>query len=289
MKPKDQEIGGPGTGEQPGPQPGPEKEPTGIVKHTGKPQPPVAVPSEDNSIPALMRLALQQAGPDAVAALERLVALQVSIEERNAKKEFAGAMARFKAKLALTPILKDKTQTQGSDAGSSFAMTWASAASIARTIDPILAEFGLSYKWAYKIEGTNLATTCRATHENGHYEETTVVIPTTSRAGMSEQQKMSSAQAYGDRLSLIGVFGLTTAEQDAPKHSFVDPTPITKEQADALTKKIGAGGVSLQKFLAAMNLTSVVEIPAVRLNEANLIVDQAIQAKKERAATEKKP
>ena len=275
MKDAKQELGGPGTGQQ-------EPHALAVVE---EPTPPLAL-AQDNSIPALMRLALQQAGPDAVAVLERLVNLQVGMEERAARKDFAAAMAKFKELLAKTPIIKDKKTDQGTDPGTSFRSTWASSSAIALVIDPICGECGFSYRWTYDLDdkANKLKTICVVTHISGHHEETPVWMPTESRAGISPQQKISSAQAYGDRLSLIGAFGLTTAEQDAPSHSYVDPTPITQEQAAELLKTIGSNGLNLQKFLTAMNLMALVELPAARLPEAKLMIEQAIQARKERAA-----
>jgi len=270
-------IGGPGTEQQ---------EPNALVLHEEPPRAPVAAGEQDNSTPALMRLALEKAGPDAVAALERLVGLQERIDNRAAAKAFFAAMARFKKKLALTPIVKNRTRQQGTDPGTSFTSTWATTDAIARVIDPICAEEGLSYRWTYRLETNNLIATCHVEHVDGHAQETPVSIPTESRAGMSPQQKIASAHTYGQRLSLIGAFGLTTADEGDLQQNRVDPTPITAEQASEIVKKLGANSIGLPKFLKALNIESVVEIPAARLPEVELLIEQTIQARAAKVAAQ---
>ena len=245
---------------------------------------PAALTTPEPTVMRLMELALQKGG-DAVNQIERLVDLRIKLDSIEAAKEFARAMASFKEALAKDPILKDKKREQVGSSGTGFTSTWASTKAIARAIDPKLAPVGLSYSWSYSLDGPNLKTTCRAKHINGHFEETTVAIPTESKGGMSAQDKIASAQSYGERLSLIGVFGLTTSESTDLVGEHVDPTPISREDCATILKRLGANEVSLKKFLDAMRVETVVEIPAARLPEANLMIDQAIAAKKARAAT----
>ena len=135
---------------------------------------------------------------------------------------------------------KNKTGKVATDTGTKFEYMYAELPMIAKTIAPFLHKRGFSYSWnTPRMEAGNLTVECKLRHANGHSETSTCTLPVATRAGMSEQQKVASARKFGERLTLIQVLGITTADpdMDGAEIGAADPTPITELQAHDLEAK----------------------------------------------------
>lgn len=216
----------------------------------------------------ILRMAVEKGAN--VETLERLTALAERVEDRNAAKEFADAMARFQEHCP--PIRKTSTANVMSQrTGSSHSYKYAELDEIARTIRPLLAKEGLSYRWDSTEEGGRLTCVCTVSHINGHTITAKFACGTDTPAAMSAQQKSAAALTYARRQSLIQALGLTTCDPDTDGRVpvAVASETITAHQVANLRAMLDElGGDSEARFLGAMKLPSLADMPASKFEAA---------------------
>lgn len=226
------------------------------------------VPVAVSEIGSLMKQAIEK-GPDGVAALERLVDLRIKVEERDARKAFNTALMDFQQECP--PIRCNRVGKNTSrDKGSSFEYPYADLNQIVTTVRPLLVKHGLSFKHDSKPAGQGLLEVlCTLKHIQGHFEVASFPCPTSSNAGMSDQQKYASALTFARRQSLIQVLGLTTTDKDADGGE--PPEPITEAQANTIEEwlsKCHDPAKERALFLNYLKVGAVGEIPAHKFEKA---------------------
>lgn len=210
--------------------------------------------------------------------LEKLMALQERWEAAQAKKAFDSAMATVKSKLPT--IIKTKKVT----GGGGYGFKHETLTGIARQIDPILAEHGLSYRFRTASDATTVTVICVMSHQLGHSEETSLTGPHDKSGGKNSIQAVGSAVTYLERYSLKAALGLAAADDDDA--SLVDTgdamEPLTQEQAAKLIADMDAAGADKQKFCEFFGIEGIALLPRGKLAEANSMV--AAKKKKARAS-----
>lgn len=219
---------------------------------------------------SIVQAALQSGNVD---MYREAVALAKEMDGITARKAFDNAMADAKAKI---PVIR-KNRRVGFDSRKAGASrteySHEDMAEIARTIDPILSERGLSYRFRVSSEANEpVRVTCIISHRDGHSEETTL------RAGRDESGNKNAIQAIGStvtylqRYTLKAALGLAAAEDDdghASEQTIPDePAPmssdfITRVQADHIRDALRAKGASTFAFLQWVKLKRIEDIPAV--------------------------
>jgi hypothetical protein len=217
----------------------------------------------------LLRIAVERGTP--VAELKELVALHDQMQARQARQEYAAAMARFQVECP--PIHHERTAEIVTKSGSKYKYSYAELDVIARTVNPILARHGLSYRWDTKLERDTLTVICTVMHAAGHSETSTFTLPTESASAMSAQQKVGAALTFAQRRSLCSALGLTTTDDD-PDTQREDPTPIDDDQVTMIDDLIAETGTDKARFLRYMNCETVGTIPAARYAEAMTALEQ---------------
>jgi hypothetical protein len=220
-----------------------------------------AAPQEPEGVTSLVQLAINK-GVD-VEVLERLVALQERVTERNARASFFKALAEFRSECPPIKKTQINTQFEVTRDGVKRAARYAPLDEIDRIARPVAANHGLTWTWDTTVDEKLMHVICRVLHVDGHSEATTVAMPHGSNAGSSPQQKFGSTQTYGMRYSLIAALGLTTTDEDADGAGGKEPPqPITAEQAADLSDLIDSVGANRKKFLHFMNVEKLSDIPA---------------------------
>lgn len=190
----------------------------------------IATRGSDAVVPMadIIRTAIESKTP--AAELERLFALAERMADRAATGALNGALAAFRR--SCPSIRKTSTAKIATNSGSGYSYTFADLAEIARTVDPLLAQLGLSYSWDSVMEGDKLTCTCTVRHADGATLHASFTAPTESRAGMSAQQKNASALTYARRQSLVQALGLTTCDpdDDGREHDRAAATAVTADQ-----------------------------------------------------------
>jgi hypothetical protein len=199
------------------------------VRANGERQMPVIQTDANGDIPAgqLIMAALQQGvNPD---ALEKLVALKERMEDRNARKEFAAALAKFKAECP--PIYRTK-HVDIPGRGGSYGFDYAPLEEALPVMEPVLESNGFTVKWDRTADKGMLTSVCTLRHVGGHSDTSSFTLPVDSAAGMSLQQKYSAASTFADRKAFFAVLGIV-AEKGAPgAEREVDPKKVNDDQLD---------------------------------------------------------
>lgn len=193
-----------------------------------------------------------------VEVIERLVALQERVEDRNARSAYIRALTSVQEDIREIP--QNKTAQIRTRSGSSYEYGYATLDQIARIIRPVLAAHGLSYSWDSDVDEGRVQVTCTLRHVDGHSESASFTAPTETSAAMSEAQKHAAVLTYGRRQSLVQVLGLSIVDQDSDGAGPATPATLTDEQVadvEALIEEVGADRAG---FLRWLGVDSVGEI-----------------------------
>ncbi len=205
----------------------------------------------------LMEIALGQ-GEGGVAALEKLVALQERMEDREAGKAFARAMLAFQNSC---PVIHKNAKGHTNKYSS-----YDYCVSVAK---PHAQANGLS--WGFRDDTTVADGFIRKImtirHTGGHSEEFVgPLFPNTpSSKGMNDQQAVGSAESYAMRYTFLPGFGLASGEDtDAAA-----PDPfLTEDQAANVQAMIDETKTDPTKFLKFMGVDQIGHIPQSKYKRA---------------------
>lgn len=188
----------------------------------------IAEPQESANLQAMMMQAIEK-GPEGVEMLRELVAMQQQIEDRQAARDFAGAVAAFQADC---PTIEPNRKGGHQEA-------YADRQQIMETIQPLLYKHGLSVTYDTADDPRGLAIWCIVRHIGGHSERTHYVSPREAASKrMNASQAEGSASEYAQRYALKLALNLRTGETDANGATPPDDTPVTAEQADWLRSMV---------------------------------------------------
>lgn len=159
--------------------------------------------------PMAMMMQAQAQGMS-LETLERMWALQVKYEEREAEKAMVDAMAAFK--LNPPKIIKDKLVSFTGAKGLTEYMH-ATHYGVTSAIIAGLAEHGISHRWVTDQVGDKIGVTCILTHKKGHSESVRLEASPDASGGKNSIQAVMSAKTYLERHTLLAITGLSTADQ----------------------------------------------------------------------------
>lgn len=226
-------------------------------------------------VSGLVALAIER-GVD-VEVLERLVALQERVTQRNAESAMAQALALFQEECP--SIRRVKTATVMKNGVKQYDYHFAPLDEIARVIRPVLAKHGLSYTHDGSIAGNEVETVCTLQHVEGAKRTATFRGPIDTSGGKNPIQQVASARSYGRRYSLMDVLGLTT-EEDDDGHGAGEGTgqTISEPQEADLRALMREVKVDEQKFSAwlkkSVGVEKLSEIPVERHGEVVAALEQ---------------
>lgn len=201
------------------------------------------------------------------------VALAKEMDAITSRKAFDNAMADAKAHI---PVIR-KNRRVGFDSKRSGSARTEYAhedmAEIARTIDPILSERGLSYRFRTSSEpNLPIKVTCIISHREGHSEETSLYAARDDSGNKNGIQAIGSTVTYLQRYTLKAALGLAASEDDdgrasEPPAADEAPAPsndgcITQRQADDIREALEDRGISRAAFLQWARAKRIEDIPA---------------------------
>lgn len=139
--------------------------------------------------------------------LAKLMELQREYNADLARKAFFNSLTEFQSNAP--EIRKTKEVSFGETQYS-----YAPLSDIARQIKQTCKECQLSYRWEIQDDKEVIHVTCLVTHIDGHTEKTTMTASPDTSGKKNAIQARGSAIEYMKRYTLIGAFGLTTADTD---------------------------------------------------------------------------
>lgn len=171
---------------------------------------PRALAVADSAPSTLLRIALER-GAD-LATLERLMALQIQVEERDARKAFTAAMTQFKAEPM--EIFKRKRVEFTTRDGETTAYNHAELSDITDVVCPAMARHQLSHRWCVTQDGPQITVDCIITHVGGHSEKVTMRAAPDASGKKNAIQQIASAVSYLSRYTLLAATGMSTKGMD---------------------------------------------------------------------------
>jgi len=154
-----------------------------------------------------MNLLTQAVASGNIELAEKLMSLQERWEKNEARKAFDNAMAAAKSEIPV--ILKNRQVTYGNTT-----YNHEDLAEISRTIDPILAASGLSYRFRTLSDNQTVTVTCIISHRDGHSEENSLTGAHDVSGSKNKIQAVGSTITYLQRYTLKAALGLSAASDD---------------------------------------------------------------------------
>ncbi len=198
--------------------------------------------------------------------LKQMMDLRDREDAKMARKAFDAAISRAKSKMS--PVVKNATGHNNK--------RYADFSAIARMVDPILSEFGLSYRFK-TTQLDKITVTCVLSHEDGHSEETTLSAPSDTTGNKNAIQAIGSTITYLSRYSLMASLGLSASEDDdgrAAGKSEDQLRTITPEQVKTIQNLLEETDSDVETFCEVGKINSIPEMLASQFDIAVRLLNQ---------------
>lgn len=232
---------------------------------------PLAAPDANAIVSMIERAALDPRVD--MDKMERLLAMQERIFDRNARMAYAAALATMQPKM---PVITERGGIKNS--AGAVQSRYALWEDINDAIKPILAEhgFALSFRTGTTTEG-KITVTGILSHREGHQEETTISLPHDSSGSKNAVQAVGSSTAYGKRYTATALLNITSRGEDddgkAAPNDWID-----SDQVDELVALMDDVGADRTRFMNFLKIDTFAHLPKRRFREA---ID-ALEAKRGR-------
>lgn len=229
---------------------------------------PVHLPAAATPMEMLHRAVSQGAS---VEVLEKLLALQERWEAGQARRAFDAALAAAKAEI---PTVFKNREVDFTSAKGRTHYRYEDLGEIARTIDPVLAARGLSYRFRTSSSPNEpITVTCILSHRDGHSEENTLTGGRDDSGNKNHLQAIGSTISFLSRYALKAALGLSASEDDDGRAAGSDTSFITDEQAASLRSVAEEVGADLVKFCQYLRVDSIPAIPASQFRRAMMALE----------------
>lgn len=228
-------------------------------------------------------VALAPSGPTGMAALiakadkldiekiKELRAMQREWETDEARKAFDAALSDAKAEIPVITKNRHVGFASKKQGAASTSYRHEDLGEIAKTIDPILGKYGLSYRFRIKTAiNEPIVVTCIISHRLGHSEENEMSAGRDDSGNKNSIQAIGSTVTYLQRYLLKASLGLAASNDDDGQRAdeTVADGPINEKQLRMIQKAIVRTGSQIHLFCKAMRIESVPELPTSRFDEA---------------------
>jgi len=254
-----------------------------IAKQSVEQLPLASTPTE-NPVMSMIRQAVAAGQPLDVIRELKDMAKELAADE--ARRAFDEALAAAKAEI---PVIRKnrKVGFEHKDKSGETNYSHEDLGEIARTVDPILSKFGLSYRYRSQQGNGGVTVTCILSHRGGHFEETQLSAAPDNSGKKNAIQQTGSAITYLQRYTLKLALGLAASSDDDGQSSETVET-ITDEQAinlndliDTVVERIGAKRPGyVETFLKFMKVERIEDIPASQYQKAITAINSTTRVAK---------
>lgn len=211
-----------------------------------------------------------------VDTLERLMALHERWQANQAKVAFNNAMALAKSRI---PKIVKSRKVDFSSAKGRTNYSYEDLSAIADVVDPILSEYGLSYRFRTETQGGIITVTCIISHRDGHSEENSLSAGSDQSGNKNSIQAVGSTQTYLSRYTLKAALGLSaTNDDDGAKAGQEVAGTITEEQFKKLQDLLEAADADIVKFCQYFTIDALYDMPASKFAAATQMLNKRIAA-----------
>lgn len=227
----------------------------------------LAQPTETAIIQVIERLALApNVDPDRI---EKLLALQERMMDRQARNDFIAAMARMQPELPEIAqngklVIKDK-----------LISTYAKWEDINEAIKPIIGKHGFSLTFSIETS-EKVRVTGILSHIAGHSERTEITLPVDVGGSKNPVQAVKSSVSYGKRCTAEALLNITSRGDDDDGNSAGVETIDANEVTEIKTRLAEVGGDEVA-YLAAMKASSFESIQKAAYRDALDLIERKRQ------------
>lgn len=222
---------------------------------------PLAAPDANAIVSMIERAALDPRVD--MDKMERLLAMQERIFDRNARMAYASALAVMQPKM---PVITERGGIKNRDG--EVQSRYAKWEDINDAIKPLLAEhgFALSFRTGTTIEG-KITVTGILSHREGHQEETTISLPHDSSGSKNAVQAVGSSTSYGKRYTATALLNITSRGEDDDGKAAPNDW-INEDHVGELVALMDDVGADRTRFLNFLKVDSFAHLPKRRFREA---------------------
>lgn len=238
---------------------------------------PATQPQPNGMVAMMERLALNPDLP--VEKLEKLLDMQIKVRAIEAEQSYSAAMAIVQSKLPT--VARDRLNEHTNS-------RYARIEAIAKAIKPIYTAegFSLSFTEAASPKKDHVRVVGVLRHRDGHKTEhfADVAIDLTGIGGTTNKtltHAEGSSFTYGRRYVTCLAFDVSTGDDNDGNGSTAKVTP---EQAARLRAMMVEFGVDEPKFLEALQLERLEDMPAAGFSAARIALKARAKTKKPEAA-----
>lgn len=177
-----------------------------------------SVPEIQNESRAVLAMIERVAlNPDAdIEKLERMLDMQERILNRNARQEFASALAQLQAELPEVDRLAKADKSM-----------YAKFEHILAAIRPHLINHGFAITHRCNNTDGKVSITAVLSHRGGHSEETSISLPADTSGSKNAVQAIGSSMEYGRRYTMNALLGIATRNADDDGGSYHEPDGLS--------------------------------------------------------------
>lgn len=239
---------------------------------------------------AMIQQAIQQGS--GVDVMERLLALQERYDAFNARKAFDDAMADLRKNL---PKITKSREVDFTTTKGRTNYRFEDLAEITEALAEPMSAVGLSFRWYTDNEQGGVKVTCRITHRDGHYEETSLFGPVDGSGNKNPIQAIGSAVTYLQRYTLKAAVGIAASHDDDAQEVGKKAETPQRQPADnsravlaAFDSEIQAAG-NQSMLQAIWKRIEASTLSDDQVDELGAIINRRIEAIKAKAAKASQP
>ncbi|SFU48506.1 ERF family protein [Halomonas korlensis] len=169
--------------------------------------------------------------------MERLLQMQERVMDRQALMAYSAAMAAMQTEL---PSITERGQGNNG--------AYATLEDIVDTVRPIMQKHGFAVSFRIQTQERGIQITGVLMHQDGHREETSMLLPADTSGSKNAVQAFGSSTSYGKRYVLCALLNITTRGQDDNGQSAAAVKGVTTFQASQLKQLIAACPATTQEW-----------------------------------------
>lgn len=247
------------------------------VRQIEGPVSPLPVQSESAAVLGM----IERVARDPAVEMSKMMQLmtwrkEVIADQRRA--DFDEAMAGAKSEI---PVINKNREVDFTSQKGRTHYKYEDLAEIARVVSPILAKYGLSYRYRVTSNLNEPVTvTCIVSHRGGHFEEVTLMGGRDDTGGKNAIQQVASTLTYLQRMTLKAALGLAASDDDDGRTAEVASNTITPEQIkelETMCEAVAAGFA--ESFCNYFKIASIADLPAKDYQRAKVAINKKREAK----------
>lgn len=206
---------------------------------------------------------------DNVSAFEKLVALRIQLETRDAEKQFNAAFTALQGDL---PVIVAQTVIPNRGKYEKFE-------DVMSVVSPLLRKHGFSVSFDMQPEENRVRETCTLAHVGGHARKNSFAV----RLGRADTETQADCKAAttAKRNALLNALNIVIRQdvlqsEDSPEN---DGAPISWEQAETLKNLVAETASDAAAFLRFAGAKTFDEIGSVRYAELFAALNRKLNRK----------